>query len=96
MRVACWGPSGLDGAHIHKPGCQDTKRGRYLSTWVEEPWELEVSSLKEIVEAFYGPEAGSFYGENGFAADDPEAWRYFAAEFQIFPCVGKLPEVARD
>jgi hypothetical protein len=92
-QVASWGPNGLNGIHVHKPGCADTKRGRYRHPFVEEPWVIDVASVKELVEEHYGPQAGSFYEESGKAADDPEAWRDYVGEFQIFPCVGPLPEV---
>lgn len=90
--VACFGPNGLDGIHVHRPGCADTTRGRYTSWLVDPPWEIEVSSRKGVVEAFYGPEAGSFYEESGLEPDDPNAWLDYAGEFHIFPCVGTLPE----
>ena len=93
MKVASWGPNGLNGIHIHKPGCADTKRGQYRGFLVEEPWVFEADSIKGIVEDHYGPQAGSFYEESGYAADDPEAWRSYLGEFTIFPCVGTLPEV---
>ncbi len=92
VTVAAWGPNGLGGIHVHRPGCADTKRGVYAGPWVDEPWVIDVTSLKHLVEEHYGPQAGSFYEESGYAADDPDAWRDYAGEFRVFPCVGTLPE----
>lgn len=93
-RVASWGPNGLDGIHVHKPGCADTKRGTYRNQFVDPPWEIDVTSVKHLVEEHYGPQAGSFYEESGYVPGTPEydaAWRDYLGEFRIFPCV-TLPE----
>jgi len=94
--VAVWGPNlrgpASGSLHVHKPGCADTTRGIYRGA--EDPWVIEVDSFKHLVEEHYGPQAGSFFEEAGHAADDPDAWRDYASEFKVFPCLPALPEEA--
>jgi hypothetical protein len=70
---------------IHRCGCADLKR-----VPAYDRYEVEATSLKDIVEDVYGPAAGSFYEENGFEEDDPKAWEFFAGEFRALPCAGHL------
>lgn len=78
--------------HVHAAGCADLKRGEYR-TLVGQDVEnyTEATSLKDLVDAEYGPDAGSFYEESGLDADDPNAWRGYVAEFKVFPCID-LPD----
>jgi len=76
--------------HVHRAGCADITRSPVYRR--EEPWEIDVSSVREVVEAMFGPEAGSFYEEAGLEPDDPDAWRDYRSDFRFFPCVPVFPE----
>jgi hypothetical protein len=73
--------------HVHKPGCNHTNRQAYITGG----WEQEVSTMKELVDAFWGPNAGSFYEECWL---DPEtAWEtYMEGNVIIAPCAKQLTE----
>jgi hypothetical protein len=71
---------------IHKAGCSDTRRIKNDSKW-----NLDIASVRDVVEDTYGPAAGSFYAETGLPEGDPNNWQEFRSEFVIAPCVS-LPE----
>lgn len=68
---------------VHAAGCADLKRG-YLRG--AQKYSGTYGTVRELVEDWYGPAAGSFYEEAGY--DDPEtAWKNYVDEFHLAPCV---------
>jgi len=60
------------------------------------PGGARTCSLHDVVDLCYGPEAGGFYEESDFTPEqiaDGTAWRSYASDFKLFPCVN-LPEEA--
>lgn len=84
MRVAILGPNLADQSrgdfHVHAAGCSDIGKVRFLSGIAKRDcsWEMEASSLTEIVDAVYPPD--QFECESG----------EYMQEFHFAPCV-KLP-----
>jgi len=77
--------------HVHQAGCAHLKR-RPLSQ-CRDGIIQELGSVQAVVESCYGPEAGSFYAENGIPEEDwGTAWREYVGEFHFAPCTSELPE----
>jgi hypothetical protein len=81
------GPNLTSGStfHVHKAGCRDLKSRAKGYVGVEMDTE-DFSSVQEICENVYSDhmaenEEGSIYA----------TWEGYVSEFDIFPCVGKLP-----
>lgn len=82
------GPNLSSGAtfHIHKAGCRDLK-SRAKGYVGREMWTAEFTSLRDIVEDVFS----DHMAEND--EDSPYAkWTGYNGEFDIFPCVGELPD----
>lgn len=75
------------GLTVHHAACADLQKAANL---MADRWGLEADTLREVVEDTYGPQAGSFYAEQGFSADDPDAWESFAGEFRVMGCAAGL------
>lgn len=77
---------------VHAAGCSDLHRGVCRG---QEQWTIEATEIREIVEAVYGPGAGSFYEEAGLDPTDRSNWRKYSGEFHFAPCVD-LPDEAPE
>ena len=82
--------------HVHAAGCGDLRKSAYReareSGELDAPWETR--SLSDLVEGVYRY-GGSFYQEQGLDPDDDEAWRLFAGEFKVYPCI-TLPDTPKE
>jgi hypothetical protein len=82
--------------HVHAAGCADLKRGGCREAIaMGEACTEEHASMQTVVESFYGPSAGGFYGESGIPeADWPTAWKDpaqgYLADFHFAPCTAGL------
>lgn len=88
--------SSAETMHIHKVGCREISHNNGYSDPTEANCPIEVADFRECVLAIYGPEAGSFFEESGFDPNDPNAWKQFAFDFRVFPCVKNLPYNIHD
>ena len=75
--------------HVHAAGCADLKRRPYTGRSAEVYHESH-ASVREVIDSFYGPAAGSFYEEAGYDNAD-EAWPNYVSEFWFAPCCADLP-----
>lgn len=83
--------------HVHVAGCGDLKRGIYKHMPKHEVHNEEHDSVRSLVEGWFGPEAGSFYGERWAEEDIPaDAWKHYESEFWFAPCVKGLPDEVAD
>lgn len=78
-------------AHIlvHAAGCRDIARVIGGDAYTE-----EYDSVQDVVEETYGPQAGSFYAENGIPeAEWGTAWKDhgYVDDFHFYPCTDGLP-----
>lgn len=85
QRVSVYGPNVGSGGefHVHRTGCADTKRGEY--PFVEQPWSLEATSQKQVVEDVY----------SDIIPENPgSTWESYAETVRFFPCTN-LPTEPR-
>ena len=77
---------------VHRPGCRDLHRETYGGDG--SGWLVTVSSLREIVDAAWGPNEGSFYSDAGL---EPEtAWLEFVDCTRIMPCAREIVSALVD
>lgn len=72
---------------VHAAGCADLHRGHCRG---QEQWTIEATSIHAVVDAVYGPDAGSFYEESATLVDGewvPAPWTDYEGEFHFAPCV---------
>jgi hypothetical protein len=80
MRVKIHGPNLIgsktpESFHVHAFDCKDNRKPLYRG---ERPWDTDVASEQEAVEAIYSDQI----------AEDPDAtWEDYATDVRIFPCV---------
>lgn len=89
MDLTIAGPNLASGStfHVHKAGCADLKRKVVYRG--AQKWDGDFTSLQDVVEDVFT----DHMGEND--ADSPYSkWEAYTGEFDIFPCVGALPDVA--
>lgn len=77
---------------VHAAGCADLKRGVCKATapWRPDHWTIEADSIHDVVDAIYGPAAGSFYEEAATLVNGewvPAPWTEYIGEFHFAPCV---------
>jgi hypothetical protein len=72
--------------HVHKAGCADLGKGKYR--YEASRWDEDCADRRDIVNAIYGPDAGSFYDEAGLTEAD---WEQYDCDIIVMPCVGTLP-----
>lgn len=63
--------------HVHASGCADLKRRR-VYRGIEEPWTIEVSGIKDLVESIYGDQ---------IEENPTYTWEDYLTEIDVFPCV---------
>lgn len=78
--------------HVHSATCTDPSRKAVYKQsdyrrYGNEP--VEVKDIREVVDFVFGPEAGSFYEEQGL--DDATGWKHQLGEFRFFACIADLP-----
>lgn len=85
MRVTILGPNlpvaGTEAIHVHKAGCQDTRKRLYAGQ--RGGWTIEAPSIQSVVFDIYPPE--------DFCYSEAE-WEHYAADIRFFPCTDGLPE----
>jgi len=89
--VTTVGPLGDGSIHVHRTGCADLRKPKYRPYAADSMYDEQFATFKEVVESFYGPDAGSFYTDAGYDPADPEVWREYSGEFKVFPCI-TLPD----
>lgn len=93
MKLTIAGPNLTTGSafHVHKAGCRDLKsraKGYGPTTDVDTG---EYASLQEIVEEIYSDHMAENEPGSPYAV-----WTGYTGEFDIYPCVGELPDVVLD
>jgi hypothetical protein len=76
---------------VHKAGCRDLKRGELAYA---DKFNETHETVEFLVEATYGPDAGSFYEEHWGEDIPADAWTHYEGEFHLNPCCASLPRTA--
>lgn len=70
--------------HVHAADCADIKR-RYSRVIERDGWDLEISSVREVIYDIYPPESFDYDG------DDASEYSGYRSDVAVFPCV-TVPE----